>query len=654
MITKVVFGTPFQTDAITQNVVTVSELNRFAVSRDKNSIMFTCPLSPDEIVYGLGETTGRVNKRGGRFISFNTDTGDHSDSIPSLYASHNLLILEGQSHFGIFFDTPGRVIFEIDYRDSGEIRVVCETVNMTVYQLENTSAYALTKEFLRAIGPSYLPPLWAFGYGQSRFGYKTEADFREVVEKHQKAGIPLDYVCMDIDYMDHYADFTVDKKSLPDLKSFVSEMKGKGIRLVPIVDAGIKIQDGDPVYEGGVKEGAFCRNKDGGLFQAAVWPGMTHFPDFLNPDARAWFGRQYKFYTDQGLEGFWNDMNEPSIFYSEYTKGPRKSGMLFDMLFGKRRKEKKAQDLLNSYHSFFHNVDGKQICHYDVHNIFGYNMTRATAGGLNKLLDHRYLLFSRSSYIGASRYGGVWTGDNTSCWEHLMLNLRHMASLNMCGFLYSGADTGGFGGNTTRELLLRWLALSVFTPLMRNHCSKFMKDQEVYQFENIEDFRSIISLRYRLLPYIYSEYMKAALTGDMYIKPLQFLFPEDPRTRNIEDQLIVGDSLMMTPIITEGALTRTVYLPEDMTMVKYNGRDFVCTPAKKGDMTIHAALNEVVFFILKGKLLPIGKDITNTSDVDFDNLELLGSGESYALYSDDGLTRDCTMDRVKILTRKVS
>jgi alpha-glucosidase len=277
-------------------------------------------------------------------------------------------------------------------------------------------------------------------------------------------------------------------------------------------------------------------------------------------------------------------------------------------------------------------------------------MTRATSEGLTRLLPHRFLLFSRSSYIGASRYGGVWTGDNTSKWEHLMLNIRHAASLNLCGFLYSGADTGGFMGNCTRELLLRWLAFSVFTPLMRNHTGKFTRNQEAYQFGDTADFRSILCLRYRLLPYLYSEYMKAALGSDMFIKPLSFLY-DDPVTYPIEDQLVVGDSIMIAPVVREGATQRQVYLPEDMIQVRWDGREFATAPMVKGWHTVAVALWEVVFYIRKGKLLPIGKAIANTAEYDPEHLELLGDGESYALYTDDGLTRDCSLENVRILRK---
>ena len=651
MITKLTYGAPFDTEAITQNVPETGELRHFTLERGEKSLVFTCPLDTDDTVWGLGETMGGVNKRGGRYISFNTDTADHTDANPSLYASHNLLIVDGKEIFGVFFDTPARVTFEIDYRGSGIIRVACDTVDLKLYQLENTSAYAITREFLRAIGPAYLPPLWAFGYCQSRFGYKCEKDFREVLEGHKKAGIPLDSICMDIDYMDRFIDFTVNEKNFPDLKAFSAEMAAEGIHLVPIVDAGIKVEPGNAVYESGVRGGHFCRNKEGGLFRACVWPGMTHFPDFLNPKTRDWFGSQYKFYTDRGIEGFWNDMNEPAIFYSEYAKHGGKLNMLLNMIFSKQRKEKQAQDLVRDYKSFFHSAGGRRYRHYDVHNIYGYLMTRASSEGLQKLLQHRFLLFSRSSYIGAGRYGGVWTGDNSSCWEHLKLNLRHLPSLNMCGFLYCGADTGGFMGNTTRELLLRWLAVSAFTPLMRNHTGNFTANQEAYRFGDTEAFRRIIQLRYRLLPYIYSEYMKAALTGDMYIKPLAFQFPDDPKVRPIEDQLIVGSSVMIAPIIKEGATERKVYLPQDMTQVRYDGETFTCTPVKKGTLTVQVPTDQVVFFILKDRLLPVGKAITNTAQYDAEDLTLLGDGREYALYTDDGLSRDCSMDHVRLLER---
>ena len=649
MIVKTSFGTPFPTGAITAEVPVQEEVRHFAVTRSQQTLCFSCELYPDEIVYGLGETMGGINKRGGRYISFNTDTADHTDRNPSLYSSHNLLLIDGRRHFGVFFDTPARVTFEIDCQGSGKILVICETTDLALYQLSGESSYDMVRQFLRAIGPSYLPPLWAFGFGQSRFAYKTPGDFREVADAHQRHGLPLDWICMDIDYMDRFMDFSVNTKNFPDLKGFAGEIAERGIRLVPIVDAGIKVEPGHPAYDSGVKEGVFCRNRKGRFFRAGVWPGMTYFPDFLNEKARSWFGRQYAFYTEKGIEGFWNDMNEPAIFYSENTRGPKRLNMILDMVFHEQRREKKTRNLERDYKSFYHETEGRKYRHFDVHNIYGALMTRASFEGLSKLLPHRFLLFSRSSYIGAGRWGGVWTGDNSSKWEHLLLNLRHMASLNMCGFLFSGADTGGFMGECNRELLLRWLAVSVFTPLMRNHNGSRAQGQECYAFGDTAQFRSILMLRYRLLPYLYSEYMKAALGSDMFIRPLAFGFPEDQHSRQIEDQLLVGGSIMMTPIIEKGAVSRTVWLPEDMTKVFYDGESFTCTPMKRGEHTIEADLDQVVFFIRKDKLLPVGAPVTNTRELRFDTLDLLGDGGSYALYADDGLSRECGPEQIRIL-----
>ena len=191
----------------------------------------------------------------------------------------------------------------------------------------------------------------------------------------------------------------------------------------------------------------------------------------------------------------------------------------------------KLQALANNhedYKRFYHNVNGEQVRHDKVHNLFGYNMTRSAGEAFERISpDKRILMFSRSSYIGMHRYGGIWTGDNCSWWSHILLNLKMMPSLNMCGFLYTGADLGGFGANTTRDLLLRWLALGVFTPLMRNHAALGTREQEPYQFEHIEDFRNVIGVRYRLVPYLYSEYMKSSLNDDMYFIPLAFVYPDD-------------------------------------------------------------------------------------------------------------------------------
>ena len=636
MVTQYIYGVPVETFAAVKEVEHGKELPYFSWEKD---MTFTCPLGKEDIVYGLGETMRGINKRGARYISFNYDDSRHRDDMPSMYGSHNFIVVDGEKTFGAFFDTPAKVVFDIDSAGDGLLSVACESSDLRLYIVEGGSAYSVVKEFLGIIGRSFLPPLWAFGYGQSRWGYKTARDISRVAAKHREAGVPLDYICLDIDYMDRYIDFTVHKRRFPKMAAYVKMMLEQGLHLVPIVDAGIKVEPGNAVYEEGVEKGCFCKNQDGRDFQAEVWPGMTHFPDFMRETVRAWFGSQYRFYTELGLEGFWNDMNEPAIFSTE----SRKKNAPPD---AERGDPNQPGRHIADYKDFFHRLDdGRRISNYKVHNVYGAMMTKASGEGLEKLLDKRYLLFSRSSYIGAHRYGGIWTGDNESSWRMLRQNVYHMPSLNMCGFLYSGADTGGFGGNTSRELLLRWLAFSVFTPLMRNHSAIGTRKQECYRFRGTEDFQSIISLRYRLLPYLYSEYMKAALRQDMLIRPLAFDYPDDEKARRIEDQLMVGEGIMIAPILEKGVKGRIVYLPEPMTEVRYSGGSFTCMDVGAGERTAMAPLNTVVFYIRRGKLVPVGKAVSNTAEMDLLDVELLGSGTSYEQYVDDGSAKDCSLDR---------
>ncbi len=644
MAQQVTFGTPIlDTEAIVKQVQQADELQHWQVEESENRLIFSCTLSPEDIVYGLGEQVRGINKRGGRYVSFNTDNPHHTDDMPSLYGSHNFVIVAGKRCFGTFFDTPSKVIFEIDWQNSGKILVTCPR-DVTVTELEQSTPYAVAKEFLSLIGQNFVPPLWAFGFGQSRWGYKTQRDIDKVVEGYANADIPLDWICMDIDYMDRYIDFTVNKRRFPHLGTYAEKLKKQGIRLVPIIDAGVKVEAGDPTYDEGVQKGYFCTNHEGGFFKAAVWPGMTHFPDFFRPEVREWFGNCYKKLTDLGIEGFWNDMNEPAIFYSEYTS------MLNSLTSAPSAECEKETNAYKDYRNFYHLVNGKRVLHEDVHNLFGALMTRSASEQLNKILPTRFLLFSRASYIGAHRYGGIWTGDNGSAWDHLRRNVVQMPSLNMCGFLYSGADTGGFGGNCSRELLLRWLAFSAFTPLMRNHTAILTRRQECYRYSGKEDFQSIVSLRYKLLPYIYSEFITASLNGDMYIKPLSFEFT-DERSLRTEDQLLVGRCVMIAPVIEKGAKGRTVWLPEDMTEVRYDGQGFFCRQVPAGEHYVDVKLNEAVFYIRKGKCIPVGKGARNTSELDLRDVQLIGEGNCYEQYVDDGFTKELSLDNVVKLVK---
>ena len=299
------------------------------------------------------------------------------------------------------------------------------------------------------------------------------------------------------------------------------------------------------------------------------------------------------------------------------------------------------------YQSFYHEPGNglPRIRHDKVHNLYGYNMTRAAGEAFEELEpDKRILMFSRSSYIGMHRYGGIWQGDNLSWWSHLLMNVKMMPSLSMCGFLYTGADLAGFGADTTEDLGMRWLQFGIFTPLMRNHSAMGTRMQEAYRFSNAEALGRIIKLRYCLLPYLYSEYMKAALGDEMLFLPLSFAYPEDPHAAQVEDQLLLGESLMLAPVCQQNAAGRYVYLPEDMLRVTTSGPDdFRCEKMGAGHHYVPVAENELIFFVRRGHLLPLAQTARNVEKLDASRLQLIAYPAGtcrYTLYDDDGYGKD--------------
>lgn len=633
MIQKYSWGDPITTDAVVSDIPTSSGAPAFGQIDAADGFCYSYALDPEDIVFGLGEANRGINKRGYLYTSFCTDDPIHTEDKISLYGAHDLIIVSGKETFGLFFDYPGAMTFDIGYSHMDAMKIWCEDADLDLYVIIGADAYDITRQFRRMIGKSYIPPKFAFGYGQSRWGYKTREDFETVVRTYREHHIPLDLLYMDIDYMDGYKDFTVNEEEFPDLKAFAAHMKEQGVHLIPIIDAGVKIEEGYDVYEEGIAGGYFCKKENGEPFEACVWPGLTHFPDFLDPKVREWFGSKYKRLLDAGIEGFWNDMNEPAVFYSpegrddllSYLDGcaDERDGFDHD---GLHARVHGLANSLKDYRSFYHDVNGKKVRHDKVHNLYGFNMTRAAAEAFARYApDKRILMFSRSSYIGMHRYGGIWTGDNKSWWSHLLLNLKMLPSLNMCGFLYIGADLGGFGADTTEDLLMRWLALGVFTPLMRNHSALGTREQECYRFDHIEDLRHIINTRYRLIPYLYSEYLKAAQDDDLYFKPLAFVYPEDTFARRVEDQLMLGNEIMIAPVYTQNAVGRYVYLPEEMKFVKFlpDGRLYE-EILEKGHHFIEVALNEVPLFIRKGKKIPLADPAEHVDAIDMDTLTFIG------------------------------
>ena len=656
MIQRFSFGHPFPTQSVVLSLPAESGPVPF-LTPDGTGWRFT--LSEQAAVYGLGEMPRGINKRGWHYITNNTDESRHSEDKLSFYGAHNfLLVRDGSTCFGLFVDFPGKVYYDIGYTSHDLFSFHTETPDYDLYLLSGGNENAICKEFRTLIGRSYIPPKWAFGLAQSRWGYKTEEDVREVARQYKEHDLPLDMICMDIEYMQDYADFTVNKERFPDLTKLSADLKAQGIRLVPIIDAGVRVDPNDSTCTEGLEKGYFCKKADGTPFVAAVWPGKAYFADFLRPEVREWFGHKYKALTDCGIEGFWNDMNEPSLFYS-----PERLRAFLNDMATLREKDNIEQEefflrviggamgLMNSpadYASFYHEVDGQKVRHDQVHNLYGGSMTRAAGEAFVDLRPgQRTLLYSRSSFIGSHRYGGIWLGDNNSSWAQLLANIQMMPSVQMCGFLYSGADLCGFSSDTTPDLALRWLEFGLLTPLMRNHSAVGTRMQEYYRFpEVLPAVRNMIRLRYALLPYLYSEFMKAALENTSYFRPLAFDYPDDPDAREVEDQLLLGEGLMAAPVYIQNAHGRHVYLPEPMKLLRLRAVDDYdeeILPA--GHHYIRCALDEVLLFLRPGHIVPVAQPANNTSELDDASLTLwsfLPDGESaeYRMYRDDGVTTE--------------
>ncbi len=662
-LTRYRLGNPFVTGAVALgesnfSCETLSHLQVFTSEKQADgTVVLSRTMTRDTEIFGLGQTMGNVNKRGARYRMYAIDDFQHTPEKESLYGSHPFFIWKSKSEvFGIFVDYPGEVIFDVGFSDCNKLTITIATANLDVYFLQGSSLKNVTKNFLQLVGKPFLPPRWSFGYHQSRWGYVTQQDVEGIVAKFETHQIPLDAVYLDLDYMDDFKVFTISEERFPKFKNMISAFKTKGIRVAPIIDPGVKIEKGYEVYEQGMEQGFFITDKEGKPFQASVWPGLTHFPDFLNPKARAWWGSKYKMLHDMGIDGFWNDMNEPAIFYSpegleksvktlvDTTTKDKNLGIKFLFLVDEIKKSQNSRDDMKA---MYHQTPSQGRVSQDlVHNLFGMKMAESVKEGYDSFApDVRYHLLSRSTYIGQHRFSGMWTGDNASWWEHLKLNIQHMCSLGLCGFYYAGADIGGFSYDTSGELLTRWNQLAVYMPLFRNHSNLFCKQQEPWAFdsETLNHSRNSIRFRYALLPYLYSSYVEALESCEPPVRMLGFDFEEDARARSIEDQFLCGSSLLAAPIMVNQGRGRVVYLPQ--THLHWNVESLEersqLKVLPKGDHYVEAPLGASPLFLRENAILPLAEPGRNSDSFGpvMTVLGLVTDVATFTLHWDDGQSK---------------
>ena len=573
----------------------------------------------DEHFYGLGEKAARLDKRRSAFVNWNSDTPGYVEGRDPIYQTIPFYIgLQRGIAYGIFFDNSYRSYFDFGRTSQQRAWFGAEGGEMNYYFFYGPSIKKILGRYADLTGHMPMPPLWALGNQQSRWSYYPDTMVEEVVDEYRKRDLPLDVIYLDIDYMHGYRVFTFDKERFPDPKALTDKLRRKGVKVVTIVDPGVKHQPnerGYHAYDQGVEKNFFQRRRNGDLFVPRVWPGESVFVDYTLPEARRWWGDLHRVYTDNGIAGIWTDMNEPSDFVDQT---------------GKNQLDVVSYD------------EGEKTTHAKNRNTFALLMSRATYEGLERLQPElRPYVITRAGYAGIQRYATMWTGDTNSTWEALALNIPMFTTLGLSGEPFVGSDVGGFIGRGSGELLVRSYQVSFLAPFCRNHKVNDGYDQEPWRFgKYYEDvIRKYLKLRYALLPFLYTTLEEAHRTGVPLFRPLLLNYQDDESTYNLDDQFMIGEDLLLAPVMKPDVTRRLVYLPagtwyDYWTNKKYSGGTTI---------SVEAPLDVVPMFVRGGAIIPVGPVLNYTGEKPADpitfNIYPDESGSASAkLYEDDGLS----------------
>lgn len=483
---------------------------------------------------------------------------------------------------------------------------------MQYYYIHGPNMMDVVKRYHSITGTHFMPPLWGIGYHQCRWSYYPEQNVREVTAEFRKREIPCDAIYLDIDYMDGYRCFTWNKQYFPDPKKMISDLAANGFKTVVMIDPGIKVDENYWVFKEGQENRYFCRRGDDYFMEGFVWPGRCQFPDFTNPSVREWWGTLYKGLVDDGVAGFWNDMNEPAVF----GRGTFPDDVR-------------------------HNYDGYRGSHRKAHNVYGMQMVRSTYDGLKKLYKNkRPFTITRAAYAGTQRYSSVWTGDNIATWEHLRIGLLQLQRLSVSGLSFCGTDIGGFTGEPDGELFTRWMQFGVFSPFMRVHSAGDTRDREPWSFgpEWEAICKKFIEMRYKLLPYIYTVFWQQHRYGEPILRPISLVEQHIPKNLIREEEFCFGDKILVSPVLNPGQKNKVVYLPEGDWYYYFNLQPY----AGSQEHTIDTPLDEMPIFVKGGSVIPEYPVMQYTFEHKIDALKLnvyysKGKFDSY-IYADHGDT----------------
>ncbi len=559
---------------------------------------FFFDLQPGARCLGLGERHSSLNLRSSSHTLFNTDNHVHIESMDAMYQSIPFLIVEqGEQCFGLFLDSPARQRWTLDpdLEDHASIELLSRR-GWQFYCIGPSSLPSIVRAFTTLTGRSKLPPMWALGHQQCRWSYPDQDTVIRIAHEFRKRQIPCDGIVLDIDYMDDYRVFTFSKERFPDFKNLVADLERNNFKVTAIIDPGVKKDSKFFVFTDGKKHDFFCKKADDKIFIGEVWPGQSAFPDFLKQEVRLWWAAQHGFHTENGIAGIWNDMNEPAIFKHQ------------EPLDWSARELPKDEDQL-----FMQETPEGKLGHYEVRNLYGCMMSRSTHEGLLAMRpNQRPFVLSRSGYAGIQRYAAVWLGDNMSWWHHLARSIPMLLNMGLSGVAFSGVDIGGFGHNCSGELLARWYAVGLFYPYFRNHCWMKGYSQEPWAFgPTVEAYcKKFIETRYRLLPYIYCLFWEYVRTGAPLMRPMSWHYPEDQFAREIDDQFLFGEHLLVAPILEKGRTWRSVYLPAGLWHPFEGGE-----PLEGGQVhKVMFALDAVPVFVKDGSVVPMCEVMQSTAE----------------------------------------
>lgn len=566
-------------------------------------------LPKDMNFYGLGDKTGFLNKREYEYENWNSDIPQaHNEDYRALYKSIPFLIgLTQQSVFGLFFDNTFHSYINLGKESSDYFYYGADGGNLDYYFLGGESMPEIIKNYTYLTGTTPLPQLWTLGYQQSRWGYACREDFEELMERFREDRIPCDALHFDIEYMDGYRVFTWNEKDYGQPGAIWKTITEKGYKPVCIIDPGTKKDDQYFMDQEGMEKGYYATDaKTGEVYVNEVWPGESHYPDFGRSEVRKWWASKHKILTDWGAQGVWDDMNEPASFKGELP---------LDVVF--HEEDRVAE-------------------HREMHNVYGHYMARATHEGLKQANGKRPFVITRACYAGTQKYSTVWTGDNQSLWSHLQMVIPQLCNLGMSGFAFAGTDIGGFGAHTNPELLTRWIEAAMFSPLFRNHSANGTRHQEPWCFgkETEDIYRKYVELRYQFLPYIYDLFYEGEKTGLPIMRPLVLHYEKDIETHNLNGEFLVGEKLLVAPVLEQGATKKLVYLPEGewydfWTHEKFEGKKYYM---------VDAPIDHCPMYVKAGSIIPMYEVVQFVGERPYDKLRLLVTpGEGvYNHFQDNG------------------